>query len=142
MQSYRLTGQLFFKVLHTALHERMDGAMACLPVLKVLKRHGELSQGAIARELHHSDAAISRQVGILLDNGLIRTRIDPDSRRTTLVAMTDAGEAYLKQVEGTVTAFLSEVLTEMSDEEVRQLIDGNNRLQTIMTAQLGKESHV
>lgn len=139
VQSYRSTGQLFFKLLHTAVQEKQACNMACLPILKVLKQQGSMSQSAIARELHHSDAAVSRQIGILAEDGLVEAGTDKHNRRATLVELTSSGEKLLGELENTVTDFLTEVLSAMSDEQLQQLIDNNSQLQTIITTKLGKE---
>lgn len=141
-QSYRATGQLFFKLLHTAVQEKPARNMACLPILKTLKHRGCLSQSAIARELYHSDAAVSRQVGILAEDGLVSTKPDEHNRRATLVELTREGDKLLGEMETTVTDFLTDVLSEMPDEQLQQLIDNNRELQTIITSKIGKELNV
>lgn len=142
MQSYRSTGQLFFKLLHTAVQEKPACNMACLPILKILKQKGSVSQSAIARELYHSDAAVSRQIGILMADGLINTQPDIRDRRAIIVRLTKEGERLLDELETTVTDFLTDILSVMSDEQLKQLIKNNNQLQTIITSKLGKELNV
>ncbi len=139
VQSYRTTGQLFFKLLHTAVQEKQTCNMACLPILKVLKQQGSMSQSAIARELHHSDAAVSRQVTNLADDGLVSAVPDEHNRRALLVTLTSDGEKLLEELETTVTDFLTEILSGMPDVQLQQLIDNNTNLQTIITNKLGKE---
>ena len=139
MQSYRLTGQLFFKLLHSTTQGKPAGTMACLPILKVLKQRGGLSQSAIARELHHSDAAVSRQIGILVEEGLVSTAPDELNRRVIIVELTESGKKTLQKLETAVTDLLSSVLGGMPDERLQQLIDNNNQLQAIITSKLGKE---
>ena len=113
--------------------------MACLPILKVLKQRGGLSQSAIARELHHSDAAVSRQIGILVEEGLVSTAPDELNRRVIIVELTESGKKTLQKLETAVTDLLSSVLGGMPDERLQQLIDNNNQLQAIITSKLGKE---
>lgn len=116
--------------------------MACLPILKTLKQQGSLPQHAIARELHHSDAAISRQIGILTEDNLVSTRPDEHNRRVTLVELTGEGDKVLGQLEGAVTDVLTDILSVISDEKLQQYIDNNIKLQTIITPKLRKDSHV
>ena len=141
MQSYRATGQLFFKLLHTAAYEKPVHNMACLPILKTLKQQGSMSQSAIARELHHSDAAVSRQIKILVEDGLISTRPDEQNRRASVIEMTERGEKVLKAFEKAIVDFLTDTLAEMPDEQLRRLIENNNQLQKIITSKLGKETN-
>ena len=139
MQSYRATGQLFYKLLHTATQEEPAYSMACLPILKALKQEGSMSQSAIARELHHSDAAISRQIKLLAEDELISTRPDVNNRRASIVEMTEKGETTLKQFESSVINLLTDILAEMPDDRLRQLIDSNKEIQQIITSKMEKE---
>lgn len=139
MQSYRTTGQLFFKLLHSAVNEEPARNMACLPILKALKQQESMTQSAIARELHHSDAAVSRQIKILAEDELISTRPDEHNRRASIVELTEKGEKTLKKIEATIIEFLTDALSEMPDDELRAIIENNDRLQKIITPKLEKE---
>lgn len=101
-----------------------------------------MSQSAIARELHHSDAAVSRQIGILVDDGLVSTRQDAANRRVTLVELTKKGDTLLGELEDTITDVLAEALAALTDEQLQQFIKNNTQLQEIITTQLRKESRV
>lgn len=141
-QSHRLTGQLFFQLMQATVQKKTSCNFACLPVLKVLKNQGGLSQSAIARELHHSDAAVSRQIGILTDDGLVRAGPDKQNRRVTRVELTKKGEALLGELEDIMTDLLADILSSIPDEQLRQTIDTNSKLQTIITNTLAKETRV
>lgn len=142
IQSYRTTGQLVFKLLQAAVQQKQRYNSACLPILRVLKQRGSVSQSAIARELHHSDAAVSRQVGILAEEQLIRVKPDKNNRRVSIIELTEKGEELLQELELIVTDLLIETLMEMPDSQIRQLIDDNNALKKIITTKLGKEINV
>lgn len=111
-----------------------------MPILKVLKHHqGGLLQNAIARELHHSDAAVSRQIGILVDDGLVSARPDTNNRRAIIVEPTEEGKKLLEELESIMTDLLADILSTMPDEQLEQIITTNNQLQTIITNTLAKE---
>lgn len=139
-QSHRLTGQLFFQLMQAVVQKKASCNFACLPILKVLGQQGKLSQSAIARELHHSDAAVSRQIGILVDDGLVSTESDTHNRRAILVELTKEGSAMLAELETIMTDLLTETLSTMSDKQLQQIITTNNQLQMIITNALAKES--
>ena len=141
-QSYRLTGQLFFKLLQATVQEQAICNVACLPILKTLKQQGSLPQHAIARTLHHSDAAISRQVSILVNDGLVATRPDHHNRRATLVELTGEGDKILSRLEDAVTATLTTLLSGIPDEKLQHYIDTNTELQKIITSTTQKDTHV
>ncbi len=98
-----------------------------------------MSQSAIARELHHSDAAVSRQIGILASDGLVNAKPDEQNRRAVIVELTGEGKKLLDELETTIAHFLMDTLSEVPSEELQQLIVSNTRLQTVMTAKLRKE---
>lgn len=138
-QSYRLTGQLFYKLLQMAVQENPGYAMAYLPILKTLKQQGSMTQSAIARELFHSGAAVSRQIGILAGEGLVATKPDEQNRRATIVSLTKKGEELLGDIEATVMNFLDETLENLSDKQLERLISDNQLLQKTITSTLEKE---
>lgn len=138
-QSHRLTGQLFFKFLQATVQEKEICNMACLPILKTLKQEGSLPQHAIARALHHSDAAVSRQIGILTADGLVTTRVDNQNRRVTLVELTGEGDKVLETLEGAVIDKLTDLLAALPDEKLQHYIAINTELQTIITPHAKKE---
>ena len=139
MQSYRTTGQLFYKLVHYGKQGMPKSNTACLPILKVLKQQGNMSQSAIARELYHSDAAVSRQVGILLEDKLVSTAVDKDNRRATIVQLTVKGEEMLDAFETNITDFMTDILSEVPNEKLHQLIQNNCELQEIIATKIGKE---
>lgn len=142
MQSYRITGQLFFKLLQESTQGKKVCTMAHLPILKALLQDGPMSQSAIARKLYHSDAAISRQVGMLIEDGLVKSALDGQNRRQIIIELTERGEEILNESEKTITDFLTDLLSPLPDERLQQLIDHNSQLQTIITSKLEKEPRV
>jgi DNA-binding MarR family transcriptional regulator len=75
--------------------------------LGVLQRHGALRPGTLAEHLHIAARSATEVVDDLQERGLVERRPDPDDRRATLVALTDAGASaadaisYARQEEAT-----------------------------------------
>lgn len=141
IQSYKRTHQLFLKSVQHSMHNHAPANQACFPVLKVLHRHGSLSQHAIAQELLHSDAAVSRQISALLEKGYIRADIDTANRRSTIVSLTPSGEQALKEMEAMMNAHVERLLASMSDQRLAEIVALNNELQEIMITNLEKEGN-
>lgn len=90
-------------------------------LLLFLHRHQELSQLELQGLLGLDAAAITRHLQNLRAQSLITTRKNPADKRITLVALTDAGEAELEQLELRKAAFLQKMTADFTDEEVRML---------------------
>jgi DNA-binding MarR family transcriptional regulator len=59
--------------------------------LDVLVRHGESRLSVLAEHLRIAPRSATEVVDDLQERGLVERRPDPDDRRATLVALTDAG---------------------------------------------------
>lgn len=90
-------------------------------LLLYLHRRQELSQLELQALLGLDAAAITRHLQNLRAQSLITTRKNPADKRITLVALTDAGEAELRQLEQRKAAFLQKMTADLTDEEVRVL---------------------
>lgn len=133
VQSHMQLRQLFMKSLNLALGDQAH--QGCITVLKVLYKHGPLSQHAIAQELFHSDAAVSRQIKLLQKEKYISTATDPTNRRRAIIALTKQGRAALEQFQSAVYQQVAQLLTGLSDAKLKQFLKANLELQTIITKQ-------
>jgi DNA-binding MarR family transcriptional regulator len=133
IQSHLQVRQLFMKSLHQALPD--EAKQGCFTVLQVLDKHGPLSQHAIAQELFHSDAAVSRQIKLLLKQNYISTSVDPTNRRRTMIQLTKQGRVVLRAFQTTVNQQVAKLLTGLSDSKLKQCIQTNQQLQQLIIKQ-------
>ena len=80
-------------------------------VLQVVARHGSCRVGDIAEELGITWGGTSKLVDRLEATSLCRRRPNPDDKRSSLIALTPAGERLLAKAE------------EVADEELRDLVE-------------------
>lgn len=94
---------------------------AAYVLLFQLVREGPRRSSALADAACVDPSTVSRQVGQLVDLGLVERRADPVDGRASLLVATEAGEAtYASMQERRHVAF-AKVLTDWPDEHVHQL---------------------
>ena len=67
--------------------------------------------------------AVSRQVGSLLELGLIERSPDPDDRRAAILAITEEGSRRLDTIQELRLREVSERLSDWSEEELRGFVE-------------------
>jgi DNA-binding MarR family transcriptional regulator len=67
------------------------GVFHSFALLVALKESGPVRSTALAEAVFSDPSTISRQVAALVDHGLVVRQPDPDDRRATLLAISDAG---------------------------------------------------
>ena len=101
-----------------AFQRRVGISDSRLHTLGMLYRHGEMSQNELQRRLDVDGAAVTRQVKQLESEGLLSRRADPADNRFTLVTLTDAGRADLREVARAAREFIAEALEGVSAEDL------------------------
>ena len=79
-----------------AFERHMGMSRARWAVLNRLSREGSLTQARLAQMLHVDAAAITRQVKQLETEGLVTRWAAPEDNRFTVVALTEAGRAFVE----------------------------------------------
>ena len=89
----------FMRVVHALKSQaaRADSRdRAALVLLFPLVRLGPLRQGALADLVHADPSTVSRHVGALVEQGLVRRIADESDGRASRLVVTDAGRAALE----------------------------------------------
>ncbi len=79
--------------------------------------------GELADEMHVRPATITGLTDRLVRQDLIERQDDPNDRRLVRVALTAEGRRVIGEIESAGRAYMSEILSRMSDDAVRSLID-------------------
>lgn len=128
MYSYRHIAQVLLNEVRDAIVDATDVHPGLLIILRVLAEKGAVSQGEIAKELSHSNAAVSRQVAILQNKGYVTAEHDPENRRVVIVQMTQCGAETYQRVRAVAEARYADILADVSDELLQEIADVNTRL--------------
>lgn len=100
--TYKIHKAVFLldKMSDQILQDRLNLGFSQFLVLMVLAGQSKVPQKFVASQLDQTQAAVSRQVDILVDLGLVSRDRNPDSRREYVLSLTKSGlKAYNKGFE-------------------------------------------
>ena len=92
-------------------------------ILRLLKDQGAIRASVIAEHFESDKGAVSRQVQLAIDLGLVERSTDPADRRASLLQLTEAGGAGLLHVDAVRRERLKERLGEWDDASLAHLVD-------------------
>lgn len=120
-----LSAQLRLSVTRLARQLRQTSDQQLTPtqvsVLATIWRHGSLTLGELAEGERVAAPTISKVAGVLADKGLIERNPDPEDRRFIRVELTTEGHALLERSRSRRTAWLTQRLRQLSDDEFDRL---------------------
>jgi DNA-binding MarR family transcriptional regulator len=121
-----LAGHLRLVIVRTARRLRQEAGVELSPsltaALATVGRHGPLTPSELAARERVQRPTATRVIARLEELGLILRTPDPHDRRSSLVAVTDAGSALLDELRTRKTAFLAERLEGLPPDE-RAVLD-------------------
>lgn len=116
------------KNLELAVRSALDDAIAPAGLttaqytaLTVLERHPAMTAAALARNSFVRPQSAAHLVGALEERGLIERRVDPDSRRQSLITLTDAGLQLLASLSSAVDAIERRMTGSLAPEDAAEL---------------------
>jgi DNA-binding MarR family transcriptional regulator len=74
------------------LQERLGIGMSQFKILRVIQANPQIKQRQIANILGQTEASVSRQVKLMIDDGLLRSLVSPRNRRAHMTVITAKGE--------------------------------------------------
>lgn len=81
------------KIADTTLQDCCSFGMSQFKILWMLKTHHDgVLQTTIAQWLNLTEAAVSRQIGLLDSDGLIVKQVDPENRRNHIIMLSEEGK--------------------------------------------------
>ena len=83
---------LLRKQSEQVLQERLGLGMSQFKILRVLQVNPHIKQREIAYNLGQTEASISRQVKLMIDEGLLMSTVSPRNRRAHMTVVTPKGE--------------------------------------------------
>jgi DNA-binding MarR family transcriptional regulator len=121
-----LAGHLRLVIVRTARRLRQEAGVELSPslaaALATVGRHGPLTPSELAARERIQRPTATRVLARLEELGLIVRTPDPQDRRSSLVAVTEAGSALLDELRTRKTAFLAERLDGLDADE-RAVLD-------------------
>lgn len=105
------------------LSERLGIGFSQYKILMVLQVNPRTRQRHIAERLGQTEASISRQIGIMLDRGLLHTTVNPSNRREHLTTPTSKGLRILEEATNILNSYHGPMFGEMTVRQREQLLD-------------------
>jgi DNA-binding MarR family transcriptional regulator len=117
---------LLGKQSEQVLQERLGIGFSQFKILRVLQANPHIKQREIAYNLGQTEASISRQVKLMLDEGLLHSTISPKNRREHITVPTAKGvkltEAAMEAL-GQYHAPTFATLSEKQREQLREILE-------------------
>ena len=107
-------------------HLRLD--KGALIVLYTLHAHGTARPSETASACQLDQSTLSRHLKALEDDGLVTRSPDQHDKRAQIASITDAGTAFMEEVQAARIDRLGEALADWSDDEREQLATVMDRL--------------
>jgi DNA-binding MarR family transcriptional regulator len=110
----------------SSLYVRVDRAGYL--ALRTLERLGAAHTNTLAEALHLDASTVTRQVNALADAGYVARRPDPSDGRSSLLALTPAGQKTMRQVERDRRRVLDDLVGDWEEPERDELGRALSRL--------------
>lgn len=114
------------------LQEKLGIGYSQFKLLIVIQWKPSLGQKQIAQKLSQTEASISRQIKLMLDNGLLKITTDSKDRRQHITNLTPRGERLAQQSKELLSAYYSSIFNKLPKEEYNTLISSLNTINEIL----------
>ena len=121
------------------LLDRLDIGFAQFKILLALKQKEGDEQKEISKLLGQTEASISRQVGLLVDGGLIIVKTDKKDRRKHNVFLTLKGERVINKALAALNNFYQPVFADLSQTEQAIFIQTLDKINSQLQINLYKD---
>jgi DNA-binding MarR family transcriptional regulator len=133
IDQYWETVPFVWKLIHSHLRsivmERFDISIGQFYVLRHIRK-GLTSVRDIADARQISRPAISQEVDLLVEKGLITRKQEADDRRFVHLALTEDGEILINQLFALNRAWMEERMAQLSADDLNQITQGLKRLKS------------
>lgn len=110
------------------LQEQLGIGFSQFKILNVLKNNPHIQQKAIAHALGQTEASISRQIKLMIEQGLLTVRIRPENRREHLTTLTARGERFIDEAVQTLDHYHGPVFSGLGAKDQEQLISALQKM--------------
>ncbi|MGI8868942.1 MAG: MarR family winged helix-turn-helix transcriptional regulator [Mycobacteriales bacterium] len=103
--------------------EGQRGEWTAFHLLTALAEFGPLRLSQLAERSHIDPSTLSRQVAILVDDGLIERQVDPHDGRASTVACSEAGTSFLAKKRSHRDEFIAGVMQDWTEADRSHLAE-------------------
>lgn len=105
------------------LQERLGIGFSQFKVMSVLLHCTNVQQRKIAEFLGQTEASVSRQIKLMVKNGLLSSTVRPDNRREHVTALTNRGHKLVKEAQKALVEFHKPTLNKIPAKQLQQFSD-------------------
>src|SRR5258708_29930147 len=116
------------KLEEKVLQENFDLPLTQFRILMSIDQH-TICQSEIARLWEVSDAAISKQIELLIESGRIARKENPDNRRQYSLVLTHRGQTLLNSAQKIIEKKYAAAYQSLSSTEKSALVDGVKKIE-------------
>jgi DNA-binding MarR family transcriptional regulator len=125
------------RVADSTLQDCCGFGVSQFKILWMLHKHQEgVLQATIAKWLNQTEAAVSRQVGLLEEDGLIKKQVDPKNRRNHIIMLSVEGNKFAENAMNSLVKEYKPFFSVLSEAEQIKL---NTMLEKIFFAVVKSE---
>ena len=117
------TAGLLAKQNEQVLQEHLRIGLSQFKILRVLQTKANITQREIASTLAQTEASISRQVKLMLDDGLLSSTVSPTSRREHVVVPTAKGIKLTEAALEILHTYNQPTFEILGDHDQKQLLE-------------------
>lgn len=103
------------------LQERLGIGFSQFKILRVLQTNPHIKQREIAANLGQTEASISRQVKLMLDDGLLHSTVSPKNRREHITVPTQKGLKLAAAAMEALTQYHAPTFASLTDKQREQM---------------------
>lgn len=118
------TASLMAKQNEQVLQEKLGFGMSQFKILRTLQAKVSTTQREIAVMLGQTEASISRQVKLMLDDGLLSITVSPTNRREHVVVSTSKGLHATEAALEILADHYRPIFQELGETEQAKLLEG------------------
>ncbi len=125
------------RAIDQALAENGLSQATALPLLVLSRLGDDLRQGTVADELGLEGPSLVRIVEMLVAEGLVTRREDPNDRRAKLLRLTPQGRAQVERIEATIAELRARLFSGLTDAEVSAMVQGLSKMERALSPERG-----
>lgn len=110
------------------LQQRLGIGFSQFKILMVLSKYPDIQQRQIANNLGQTEASISRQIKLLLEQQLLVSKISPQNRRQHLTRLTPHGERSISKALDILNAFYAPLFDRLNGQQQEELTEMLNTM--------------
>ncbi|HKR81397.1 MAG TPA: MarR family winged helix-turn-helix transcriptional regulator [Candidatus Saccharimonadales bacterium] len=105
------------------LQEQLGIGLSQYKIMMAMQWNPKTQQRRLAQMLGQTEASVSRQVKLLLEKGMLTTKVNPKERRERLTEITPKGLKIAQAARKAMAAFHAPMFEELSEKQMKQLLE-------------------